>query len=197
MEAKSDWLDFVNTVTTLGELHERKVSPALVKMYWETLKGLTREEFDRAIAGVLAAGKFFPKPADILEAIHGTIEERAGRDFDKVWNSILGAGRSQNVDFGNPLIHHVIEHMDGGWGGLCGGLIKERPFTRQRFIEAYKAASRLPREQLLREAPVFLSGRIGGDCKTVKQIAGLGYEISQRVALPAEAEDRKMLEAVG
>jgi hypothetical protein len=193
MDLKNDWQDFVNALTALGEFHERKLSPALVKMYWEAVSGLSREEFDRAVATVMVSSRRFPLPVDLIEAVRGTLDERAGKAFDIIWSQILGNGGGQNVDFGDPLIHHVIESMDGGWDGLCGSLISERPWIRKTFIEKYRMASKLPREQLCREAPVILFGRFGSDCKTVRKLTGFGHEKALTVKLLA-SEDRKQIE---
>lgn len=76
---KNDQERFKAALVGTAEIYGKEVTPELTKIYWAILKELTIDEFSDAMAEHLRdvkTGKFFPKPADILEKAKGTEHQR-------------------------------------------------------------------------------------------------------------------------
>lgn len=124
----------------LCEQFQREASEVLLKGYWLVLKELTDGEFERAIMILLSQTKFhkLPLPAEIREAIHGNIEDKAILALNKVENAIRQIGLYRSVVFDDPVIHMAIQALDG-WQTICMMLAEEWKWKRKEFISFYKA----------------------------------------------------------
>ena len=70
---KNDYKKFMEIMTTLGELYSREISAVILKVYWESCKNLTIDQFSKNTTNHINTSQFFPKPCDLL----GTIDIEA------------------------------------------------------------------------------------------------------------------------
>ena len=122
----------------IAEIHNRKVSQGLVKLYCATLDRFTAEQL-RAGFTVVSGSRFFPKPADIIEAIEGTKEDFAAvADIAarKVIDSIGSVGSYRSVVVSDPAAHATLRVM-GGWTDLCAMTVAELKWWRKEFAKLY------------------------------------------------------------
>ncbi|MBU6392535.1 MAG: hypothetical protein KGQ83_09885 [Planctomycetes bacterium] len=59
--------EFEKRIAALAELHNREMTDVLMNIYWEALKDLSYEDFNRTANEMVRASKFFPKPAEFIE----------------------------------------------------------------------------------------------------------------------------------
>lgn len=133
----------------LSATFNEPVTEPRVAAYFEVLKALSIEEVESGVKACLAGCRFFPKPADILEAVNGNAKEReatleaqaAGAwavAFDECDHAV---GRR----FEDSTIHHVVKAL-GGWVDFSNMTEEEVPFVRKDFIRLYLEYAKRPPE---------------------------------------------------
>jgi hypothetical protein len=68
---------FLELMTVLGEIHDRKITRLLLDVYWRVLEPFPDEACIRAFHELIRSAKFFPKPAEFLELLEAKREVRA------------------------------------------------------------------------------------------------------------------------
>jgi hypothetical protein len=134
-----DKICFGELMSGLAELYGKKLTPALLEIYWQTLAEYSYANINQAInAHILNpdSGQFMPKPADIVRFVKGATQTSALRAWSKVINALREVGVYQSIVFDDPIIHMVIEEMDG-WIAL--GHVKEDKlsFVTHEFQKRY------------------------------------------------------------
>lgn len=143
---------FMKNFTGICELFDKQISDALTAIYYESLKGMTDQEFKEAINRITTTLKFFPKPADFLDALRVDESAQAIMAYEKAINAGRQHGSYRSVQFDDPTIHSVIELM-GGWQKFCLSE-DERKWQQKEFEKIY---------QVMRKRgshPKYLPGKI-------------------------------------
>jgi len=174
-----DKTKFAEMMTMLCEVFGKEPTKPLIAAYYMALKDMTQQELERAIEGILTK-KFnkMPLPAEILEFIHGNLEDRAMLALEKVERAMRDVGGYRSVVFDDPVIHMVIESFDGGWPGLCAIPEREWKFARKDFLKLYQAMSK---EKNRRPVP-----KLVGIHEHINQLNGCEYK-----GRPVVVGDRK------
>ncbi|EKD45294.1 MAG: bacteriophage protein [uncultured bacterium] len=131
---------FAILLVGVGEVYGKSLTSAVIDVYWNVLKAFKFEDVKKAVYLHLEnpdAGKFLPKPADIIMAIEGSPQNQALRAWTKVVSAIHGIGVYTSVAFDDALIHAVIEDM-GGWRIFCVSETERLPFIGREFQERYR-----------------------------------------------------------
>ncbi len=130
-----DFKTFTQSMTGLAEVYEKEVSEVFLKMYYQVLKSLTKEQFDRAIQGILATNKFhkFPLPAEFLDFAFGNPDDKANLALLKLEDGIKKYGFYDSVQFDDPLIHKAVESL-GGWTKISGMTMDEWTWAKKDFL---------------------------------------------------------------
>lgn len=134
MQNKSKFVELMGGMATV---YKTEVSDALADMYWKIFEQYTDEQFAYACERWIHDGKFFPKPADLIEYIEASAKERAEAAADRV----LDANRhGRELIFDNPVTEAVVQRVYGGMERLGATLLtKNIPFWRKEFIERFMA----------------------------------------------------------
>ncbi len=130
---------FAKQMMVVGELYKTPVSELLAELYWTSLEGYEFADIKRAIKQHINnadQGRFMPKPADLVKIIDGSGQAKAQLAWSKVAKAIARIGHYKTVVFDDPLIHRVIDDMDG-WCRLCMVTDKELPFKAREFEQRY------------------------------------------------------------
>lgn len=156
---------FLELMTVLGEIHDRKITRLLLDVYWRVLEPFLDEACIRAFHELIRTAKFFPKPAELLEHLEARKEDRAAVAWFDVVATLKRFGNYQSVRFADPVIHSAIEAM-GGW--VRFGLMeeRERPWRQKEFERLYQIIAAQPGSH-----PLYLAGI----CEI--ENAGGGYRI--------------------
>lgn len=131
---------FKEYMATLCELHDRTLSKLLTDLYWKVLEPYTDEQCEEVFKEIIYSSKFFPKPADIIEVIHGTKRNRATDAWLEVLESVKRIGNYQSVKFADTIIHSVIEVM-GGWPQFGTMTNDEIKWKQKEFERLYEVMS--------------------------------------------------------
>lgn len=152
--------EFFASLAVIAETVNRKISPILLKAYWECLKDYSFVEVQHALGEVLKnpdikKHPYFPLPTDIVAIIDGDINTKSLLAWIEVTKAIREIGHYDSVIFADELIHAVICDM-GGWIKLCQHTEKEMPFVQRDFERRYQIYCRRRPEIL----PKHLTGHI-------------------------------------
>lgn len=82
-------------------------------------------------------GQFFPKPADLVRILRGSVKSQALQAWTLAVNAMFEHGQYASVTFTDPIINHVIIDM-GGWPGFCDWPDREWDFKKQEFCQRYE-----------------------------------------------------------
>ena len=135
----SDKPKFANLMTSLCELHNKKLSPELIAIYWHALKQYEFSIIQKCMSHLICdtnIGQFMPKPADVIALINGKTTTRAMKAWNKVLWAIRFIGAWDSVQFDDEKIHAVIMDM-GGWTQLCRRNSNDLPFLAREFERLY------------------------------------------------------------
>ena len=127
---------FAQIMAGLCEYYDRKMSQAIMDLYWSALRGYQIEEIQSAATAHIQdpdRGRFMPKIADFMLAISGSADEAAALAWDLVLH-----GRYSSDD----IALQVLKGM-GGWTKAIGPQQEDRlPFIARDFQLRYKAYRR-------------------------------------------------------
>lgn len=171
---KRDGKVFGDLLNACGEVYGQPVTDAQIKIWWAALHQYSIEQFTAALEHIVKTSKFMPKPAEIIEAIDGTIEEKSTNAWVKVVEALKKYGVYHSVAFDDPLIPAVIGAM-GGWQQLCMGRSNDLPFRAKEFGQIYQVfkknpPSYLPKYVVGHHEMAADSGKAKFDRKQVKLI---------------------------
>ena len=151
----SDFLEFATYLTGTAEVFDAQLSKVKIDFYFNALKDLTIAEINTAINHIVRTSRFFPKPAEIREAVYGKPEDRAVIAVDKIQNALRGVGGYQTICFDDPIIHLIIQNY-GGWVKLSDITQDEWKWLKKEFIKHYQVYA--SRGVSLTPIPQTLSG---------------------------------------
>lgn len=134
---------FKEFMAILGEIHDKKISPLLMELYWKTLLPYTDEQCERVFVELSQLGRFFPKPAEFIEILQGKAQEVAVMKWLLVKKTIKQYGTYQSVAFEDKTINAVIEAM-GGWISLGEMLETDEKWKGKEFERLYLILSKHP-----------------------------------------------------
>lgn len=117
-------------LTLMADIHEKDISKAKVEYYWEFLESFTDEQCEMAFKKV--GRKWFPKPQDFLDVLHGSNEDRSLVGWQDVMKCLTDGKRSENLD-----INRTVSAL-GGWDNLESQSFDELQWTEKRFKEHFE-----------------------------------------------------------
>lgn len=122
------------------ELYGKPCSDAAVALAFQVLAKFELGDVSRALTQHALdpdAGRFPPKPADLVKFITGDPDSRPLAAWTQAEGAIRAAGPYRTVVFDDPLTMRVLSDM-GGWVQFCDVLDKDLPFRRNEFCTRYR-----------------------------------------------------------
>jgi len=138
---RTDFKEFTIAMQTLAVAFDKEATEDLYEVYWQALKDLPLEAFQRACGAALRTSEWMPRPAH-LRKLTGEVgpEHRATVAWEAVRTAIGQHGTYKSVDFSDPVINATIRNMTGGWTEL--GRREAKDFDiwgRKEFERIYQA----------------------------------------------------------
>lgn len=167
---------FAQQMNGLGELFEKKISPALIQIWWKIFESQEYQVIADAISRHVTNpdnGMFFPKPADIIRIISGSSLDAAYIAWTSVNKAVRTIGTYRSVIFEDKLIHVVLQAM-GGWIFLGERTEQEWPFIEKEFLERYRG---IRSRSAIPEHESILIGHVEADNRR------LGYQVQEQPIL--------------
>jgi hypothetical protein len=101
--------------------YSRDFPGELLLVWFDALRGYELEDISAALNRHIAdpdAGRFLPKPADVIAHLGGGNGVRAMAAWSIVERAVRTIGQWTSVCFDDPIIHRCIDDM-GGWAKLA------------------------------------------------------------------------------
>lgn len=170
---------FAELMLGIGEVYGEPVSEIRMELYFSALEHLSLDAVRAAANAHVRTNKFFPKPAELLEAVHGSDEDRADLAWVEMLREVRRAGYIGTPQFTDPVARRAAMELYGGWTALCERLPASGPEqlgVAKLFKATYVAYSRRDVRALLTEAPTKEEARL--------RLVSLKDELTKR-GLPA------------
>lgn len=166
----SDKTRFAEILFGLAEITGSELSEPGLELFYRALEHFTIEVIDEAAIAILQERKYtkLPMPADFIAKIEGELEDRSRLIAHDVLSKVRKIGRSENVEFDDPIVNSLIRAKWGGWKGLCVSLMsKEISHFLLSFSADYIALKKASNYGIvLREFP------FAGDKKQLEKARG-------------------------
>ena len=132
-------IEFSALMATIGEVFDKQITEAVLDIYYDIFKDYSIEQLKNAFNRVIRNHQYntLPKPADILEYLEGTRDDKALIAWLQAKEAVSKGGYYASIIFKDPIIAHVLNEL-GGWQQFCCAPIAELPFIEKRFMEMYR-----------------------------------------------------------
>lgn len=130
---------FAAELAGLAEVFGEQVSQVRAQLYFEALSTFTLDEVRAAVRGAIRGCRFFPKPAELIEMLQGSAEDQAEVAWGRFLHALTHHGTYTSVDFGDPILHAVIQTQFGGWHETWKLTTDETRFAHIEFVKLYRA----------------------------------------------------------
>lgn len=129
---------FAEGLFTLTETFNEPASDTKIEAYFSALREFDIDDVLRAMRHALQHAKFCPRPAELREAIEGSVDDGA----DAAWGDVLREIRRVGY-VGTPTLDdrtlRAVRELWGSWQRLCETLPVEGP-ELIGWIKQFKAA---------------------------------------------------------
>jgi hypothetical protein len=168
-------------------MYGKPASEFMYDIYYNIFKDYSAEQFSYALNKCLKNRVYntLPKPAEILEYLEGTQDDKALIAWLQVKEAIQKGGYYASIEFADPKIPHCINDL-GGWTWLCCSQIGELPFIEKRFMNLYQLYSK-------RDIPLDNIRLIGF---IEAQNNQKGYDIPEPIRIGFEIEQKQRTETI-
>lgn len=136
---------FASSLTALAAVFDKAITPQITEIYFRILDRFDIEEVERGISKTCATLKFFPKPAELIDAICGgqaDLEDKAHIEATRVLTAIKRVGTYDSVAFDDPVTMAVISQNFGGWHRFADMRESEEKWFLKDFAKAYVSFAR-------------------------------------------------------
>ena len=122
----TDRIAFAEALHVLAETFGEPMSDLRTEGYFNALSDLSIAQVNVAVRHAMRSCKFFPKPAELREAVTGTADEAAQKAWDAVLKEIRRVGYIGTPSL-EPRAIRAVNELWGGWRRLCETLPAEGP----------------------------------------------------------------------
>lgn len=143
---------FAELLLGVGETYGEPVSEARMEIYFRALADLELEAIRAAVNIHVRTQKFFPRPSEILEAVGGSVDDRAELAWIHVQDQVRHVGYNGTPTWPDDATRRAAMELYGGWQALCANLPAYGPellgYAKQFKATFRSYAARDVRDQL-------------------------------------------------
>jgi hypothetical protein len=118
---------FAELMLGIGEAYGEAVSSARMEIYFAALGDLSLDAIRQAATVHVRTQKFFPRVAELREAIEGSADERADLAWVQLLRLVRRVGYMETPTWEDPTMARAACDLYGGWRALCERLPGEGP----------------------------------------------------------------------
>jgi len=162
----SDRQAFATTMIAIGQNYGVKLEPHFLEFMLKALGGYTIGQIEAAALQIVRTRKYTTMPtiADFVEAIEGSVDDKASVQVLLVWDAIRRFGVYAQPVFEDPVTNRVVCQL--GWKSICATPEKERGWFLRNVATAYKAHRKCDEVQAI-SGPASVGGLIEGMVKHI------------------------------
>jgi hypothetical protein len=150
---------FARLMAVLVEVFDKELSLQRVEIYFRALTAYPIERVEATVEEAVRTLKFFPRPADLIELMEGSPDDRAEHAFGQFWLAVTRCGTYRSLYCEDEVLAEVIRRQFGSWADA--GHIPRPEYDppghqilRKNFLSTYRDLAR----QRQRWEP-YLTGR--------------------------------------
>jgi hypothetical protein len=141
----SDAKNFASLITGVAEAYGKVASKEMMRVYFTVLSKYSFDQVSEAMNNHLVdtkAGRFFPKPADVIlqiesrDADHVDVEAMAELAWNEVYLKISTIGPYKPLEMSDRNALVAVKTL-GGWPKLCNSTYEELKWMKKEFIKQY------------------------------------------------------------
>lgn len=136
-------------MTLLGEIHSKELSQSLLDVYWEILSRHSDEVCEAAFNRLIETMRFFPKPADFIDALKQVsgpeppqITDRATEQINIVMRQIRERGSWRTPAFDDPVTNSLMKTR-WSWPSVCAMTETELKWWAKEFADSYLSMQKI------------------------------------------------------
>jgi hypothetical protein len=136
---------FATELTMLAEVFGERMSEARMNAYFAALEEFCIEDIQGACRRAIQTSRFFPRPAELIEALEGGLDDRAVYQWAQVM--LRAKGQPHEMD----AIAELAVEMMGGWREqiqwlrMIHATHRDEENQRRFFMQMYRSASQRAR----------------------------------------------------
>jgi hypothetical protein len=137
---------FAELMLGIGETFGEPVSDARMEIYFRALSDMTLEDVMAAAGLHVRTSKFFPRPAELREALHGSVDDAAEMAWNELRRMVRRVGYLGTPTFVDDAMRRAALELYGGWRALCERLPGEGPELlgqAKQFKASYRSYARV------------------------------------------------------
>jgi hypothetical protein len=106
---------FARLMAALAEIHNETPTPQRLEIYFRVLADWSIEVVAAAVDAAIRRLKFFPKPAELIELIEGSPDDRAEHAWGQFWLAVARGGTYQSLYCADVVLAETIRRVYGSW----------------------------------------------------------------------------------
>jgi len=174
---------FVNTMVGLCDLYGKVPSEFMLDTYYSIFADYDNAAFDKAIGKCLKVKVYnnIPKPAEIMEFLEGTREDKETIAWFQVMDAVRKGGYYSSIEFSDPVISHCINEL-GGWSWFCSQDKDQLPFIEKRFMDIYRLLAKRGVNENIRLIG-FVEAQNNRKGYPIPEPIRIGFEVGQKLLI--------------
>lgn len=139
---EQDRQPFAELLIGIGETYGEPVSEMRMEIYFRALEDLSLDAVRSAANSHVRSSKFFPRPAELREAVSGSVDDQAELAWAHVQREVRRVGYTGRPRFPDVATARAALELYGGWQQLCANLPASGPELlgfRKQFVATYRA----------------------------------------------------------
>jgi len=159
---------FATIMMAVAQNYSAQVSAPTIGFMFQALSQYPVAHIEAAALQIARTRKYttMPTVADFVEAIEGSVEDKAMTQALCVWDSIGKVGVYGSPNYQDPLTAQIVSEM--GWKAICATKEDQRDWFLRNFAGAYKAHRRVDSAKAI-AAPETVAGLIGNVTRKLGQ----------------------------
>lgn len=130
--------EFAAALIGLAEIFDAELSPTKAEAYFLALEEHSLQDVLLAIKQAIKTCRFFPKPAELIEALEGSPDDQAEAAWVQWIEKTGQAGAYENVVFEDAAIGQALMTMFGSWADACRMSKDEEGYRHAEFKKLYR-----------------------------------------------------------
>lgn len=118
---------FAALMLGLGETYGENVSEARLEIYFQALRDMPLDAIRKAANLHVQSSKFFPRPAELREAINGNSDDAAELAWAWLVKEVRRVGWVGRPTWPDEATKRAAMQLYGSWSGVCETLPGEGP----------------------------------------------------------------------
>lgn len=137
---KSDARELIERLNGLAELYDKKISPAVHQIWFNSLKDLELVPVLEAMNHLVCTSKYMPKPSEVRDLVCGDAASASETAWIAWREAAAKVGGYSSLLIEDPVLAETLTAMFGSWVKACAAEFSEEMWSakRKEFERVYR-----------------------------------------------------------